>query len=81
MFLGDSKPPVLAAVLRAIRRNEQPTGYQLVLYTDRQASRLRVQVFVSSITESDRWKLCADASVVNSHKASVGLKYDQLKCK
>uniref|UniRef100_A0A8V0ZG90 Vitellogenin 3 n=2 Tax=Gallus gallus TaxID=9031 RepID=A0A8V0ZG90_CHICK len=75
MFLGDSKPPVLAAVLRAIRRNEQPTGYQLVLYTDRQASRLRVQVFVSSITESDRWKLCADASVVNSHKASGTLKW------
>uniref|UniRef100_A0A8V0ZF17 Vitellogenin 3 n=1 Tax=Gallus gallus TaxID=9031 RepID=A0A8V0ZF17_CHICK len=70
-----SKPPVLAAVLRAIRRNEQPTGYQLVLYTDRQASRLRVQVFVSSITESDRWKLCADASVVNSHKASGTLKW------
>ncbi|POI23656.1 hypothetical protein CIB84_012595, partial [Bambusicola thoracicus] len=75
VFLGDSKPPILAAVLRAIRRNEQPTGYQLVLYTDRQASRLRVQVFVSSIKESDRWKLCADASVVNSHKASGTLKW------
>uniref|UniRef100_A0A8C2T766 Vitellogenin-2-like n=1 Tax=Coturnix japonica TaxID=93934 RepID=A0A8C2T766_COTJA len=70
-----SNPPILAAVLRAIKRNEQPTGYQLVLYTDRQASRLRVQVFVSSITESDRWKLCADASVVNSHKASGNLKW------
>ncbi|XP_042675434.1 vitellogenin-2-like [Centrocercus urophasianus] len=75
VFLGDSRPPILAAVLRAIKRNEQPTGYQLVLYTDRQASRLRVQVFVSSITESNRWKLCADASVVNSHKASGTLKW------
>ncbi|XP_031460429.1 vitellogenin-2-like [Phasianus colchicus] len=75
MFLGDSKSPVLAAVLRAIKRNEQSTGYQLVLYTDRQASRLRVQVFVSSITESNRWKLCGDASVVNSHKASGTLKW------
>ncbi|XP_021259986.1 vitellogenin-2-like [Numida meleagris] len=74
-FLGDSKPPMLAAVLRAIKRNEHPTGYQLVLYTERQPSRQRVQVFVSSITESNRWKLCADASVINSHKASGTLKW------
>uniref|UniRef100_A0A8C3M0G0 Phosvitin n=1 Tax=Chrysolophus pictus TaxID=9089 RepID=A0A8C3M0G0_CHRPC len=70
-----TKSPILAAVLHAIKRNEQSTGYQLVLYTDRQASRLRVQVFVSSITESNRWKLCGDASVVNSHKASGTLKW------
>ncbi|NXJ06864.1 VIT2 protein, partial [Odontophorus gujanensis] len=74
-FLGDSKPPILAAVLHAIKRNEQPTGYQLVMYTDTQAPRLRVQVFVSSITESNRWKLCADASLINSHKASGSLKW------
>ncbi|OXB55466.1 hypothetical protein ASZ78_012898 [Callipepla squamata] len=74
-FLGDSKPPILAAVLHAIKRNEQPTGYQLVMYTDRQAPRLRMQMFVSSITESNRWKLCADASVINSHKASGTLKW------
>ncbi|NXC47360.1 VIT2 protein, partial [Penelope pileata] len=74
-FLGDSKPPVLAAVLRAIKRNEQPTGFQLVLYTDRQPSRLRVQVFVSSITEPSRRKLCADASVITSHKALGILKW------
>ncbi|NXK44964.1 VIT2 protein, partial [Chauna torquata] len=74
-FLGDSKPPVLAAVLRAIKRNEQPTGFQFVLYTDTQPTRLRIQMFVSSITESSRWKLCADASVINSHKASGSLKW------
>uniref|UniRef100_A0A8B9CNV6 Phosvitin n=1 Tax=Anser brachyrhynchus TaxID=132585 RepID=A0A8B9CNV6_9AVES len=74
-FLGDSKPPILAAVLRAIRRNEQPTGFQLVLYADRQPIGFRIQIFVSSITESNRWKLCADASVINSHKASGSLKW------
>ncbi|XP_035393591.1 vitellogenin-2-like [Cygnus atratus] len=74
-FLGDSKPPILAAVLRAIRRNEQPTGFQLVLYADRQPVGFRIQIFVSSITESNRWKLCADASVINSHKASGSLKW------
>ncbi|XP_010119422.1 PREDICTED: vitellogenin-2-like, partial [Chlamydotis macqueenii] len=74
-FLGDSKPPILAAVLRAIHSNEQPTGLQLVLYTDTQPVRSSIQVFVSSITGSSRWKLCADASVRNSHKVSGSLRW------
>ncbi|NXP73056.1 VIT2 protein, partial [Ramphastos sulfuratus] len=74
-FLGDSKPPVLAAVLRAIHRNKQPTGLQLVLYTDIQPMRSRIQVFVSSITGPSRWKLCADASLINSHKVVGSLKW------
>ncbi|NXN12818.1 VIT2 protein, partial [Indicator maculatus] len=77
-FLGDSKPPVLAAILRAIHRNKQPTGLQLVLYTDSQPMRSRMQVFVSSITgSSSRWKLCADASLINSHKVSGSLKWGE----
>ncbi|PKK27936.1 vitellogenin-2-like [Columba livia] len=74
-FLGDSKPPILAAVLRAIHRNEQPMGLQLVLYTDTQSMRSRMQMFVSSIAGSSRWKLCADASVVNSHEVLGSLKW------
>ncbi|NXS59613.1 VIT2 protein, partial [Brachypteracias leptosomus] len=74
-FLGDSKAPILAAVLRAIHRNEQLTGLQLVLYTDTQPTRSRIQMFVSSITGSSRWKLWADASVINSHKVSGSLKW------
>ncbi|XP_010182245.1 PREDICTED: vitellogenin-2-like [Mesitornis unicolor] len=74
-FLGDSKPPILAAVLRAIHRNGQPTGLQLVLYTDTQPTRSRIQMFVSSITGSSRWKLCADASVTSSHKVLGSLKW------
>ncbi|NWH83803.1 VIT2 protein, partial [Aegithalos caudatus] len=74
-FLGDSKPPILAAVLRAIHRNNQPTGLQLVLYTDTQPKRWRIQVFGSSITGPSRWKLCADASVINYRKVSGSLKW------
>ncbi|XP_066048653.1 vitellogenin-2-like [Chamaea fasciata] len=74
-FLGDSKPPILAAVLRAIHRNKQPTGLQLVLYTDTQPKRWRIQVFGSSITGPSRWKLCADASVINYRKVSGSLKW------
>ncbi|NWW78403.1 VIT2 protein, partial [Climacteris rufus] len=74
-FLGDSKPPILAAILRAIHRNKQPTGLQLVLYTDTQPKRSRIQIFVSSITGPSRWKLCADASVINYRKVSGSLKW------
>ncbi|NXI88115.1 VIT2 protein, partial [Rhipidura dahli] len=76
-FLGDSKPPILAAVLRAIHRNEQPTGLQLVLYTDTQPRRWRIQMFGSSITGPSRWKLCADASVINYRKVSGSLKWGE----
>ncbi|NWS50984.1 VIT2 protein, partial [Chunga burmeisteri] len=76
-FLGDSKPPILAAVLRAIHRKEPPMGLQLVLYTDTQPMRSRIQMFVSSITGSSRWKLCADASVINSHKVLGSLKWGE----
>ncbi|NWY09310.1 VIT2 protein, partial [Aphelocoma coerulescens] len=74
-FLGDSKPPILAAVLRAIHRNKQPTGLQLVLYTDTKPKRWRIQVFGSSITGPSRWKLCADASVINYRRVSGSLKW------
>ncbi|NXO75160.1 VIT2 protein, partial [Sitta europaea] len=74
-FLGDSKPPILAAVLRAIHRNKQPTGLQLVLYTDTQPKRWRIQMFGSSITAPRRWKLCADASVIKYRKVSGFLKW------
>ncbi|NXK61192.1 VIT2 protein, partial [Sylvietta virens] len=74
-FLGDSKPPILAAILRAIHRNNQPTGLQLVLYTDTQPKRWRIQMFGSSITGPSRWKLCADASVINYRKVSGSLKW------
>ncbi|NWV36565.1 VIT2 protein, partial [Grantiella picta] len=74
-FLGDSKPPIVAAILRAIHRNTQPTGLQFVLYTDTQPKRLRIQIFGSTITGPSRWKLCADASVINYRKVSGFLKW------
>uniref|UniRef100_A0A8B9QG95 Phosvitin n=1 Tax=Apteryx owenii TaxID=8824 RepID=A0A8B9QG95_APTOW len=76
-LLGDTKPPILAVVLRAIQKNEPQAGFQLVLYTDIQPMRSRIQMFVSSIAGSSRWKLCADASAINPHKALGSLKWGQ----
>ncbi|EMP27370.1 Vitellogenin-2 [Chelonia mydas] len=75
-FLGDSKPPILAVILRAVRNDRKLAGFQLVLYADLHSTTPRIQVFVSNISESSIWKLCADASIVNSYKAVLTI-YDR----
>lgn len=45
-----------------------------MVYADTDSIRPRMQVFVSNLTDSSKWKLCADASVLNAHKAVVRLK-------
>uniref|UniRef100_A0A8B9FAA0 Phosvitin n=1 Tax=Amazona collaria TaxID=241587 RepID=A0A8B9FAA0_9PSIT len=74
-FLGDVKTPVLAVFLHGIRNDEKIGGLQLVVYADIDSIRPRMQVFVSNLTDSTKWKLCADASVLNAHKAVAYLKW------
>nr|AAL01527.1 vitellogenin [Larus argentatus] len=74
-FLGDVKTPVLAIFLHGIRNDKKIGGLQLVVYADIDSIRPRVQVFVSNLTDSSKWKLCADASVLNAHKAAAYLKW------
>ncbi|NWS24146.1 VIT2 protein, partial [Polioptila caerulea] len=74
-FLGDVKSPVLAVFLHGIRDDKKIGGLQLVVYADIDSIKPRVQVFVSNLTESSKWKLCADASVLNAHKAAAYLKW------
>ncbi|NXN12823.1 VIT2 protein, partial [Indicator maculatus] len=79
-FLGDVKTPVLAAFLHGVRDDKKMGGLQLVVYADIDSIRPRVQVFVSNLTDSSKWKLCADASVLNAHKAAAYLKWGR-NCK
>ncbi|NWS04715.1 VIT2 protein, partial [Motacilla alba] len=74
-FLGDVKTPVLAVFLHGIRDDKKVGGLQLVVYADIDSIRPRLQVFVSNLTDSSKWKLCADASVHNAHKAKAYLKW------
>ncbi|XP_054494405.2 vitellogenin-2-like [Agelaius phoeniceus] len=74
-FLGDVQTPVLAAFLHGIRDDKKIGGLQLVVYADIDSIKPRVQVFVSNLTDSSKWKLCADASVHNAHKAKAYLKW------
>ncbi|XP_071292487.1 vitellogenin-2-like [Agelaius tricolor] len=74
-FLGDVQTPVLAVFLHGIRDDKKIGGLQLVVYADIDSIKPRVQVFVSNLTDSSKWKLCADASVHNAHKAKAYLKW------
>ncbi|NXN38054.1 VITA2 protein, partial [Rhinoptilus africanus] len=74
-FLGDVKTPVLAGFLHGIRNNKKIGSLQLVVYADIDSIRPWVQVFVSNLTDSSKWKFCADASVLNAHKAAAYLKW------
>ncbi|NWT31998.1 VIT2 protein, partial [Cardinalis cardinalis] len=74
-FLGDVQAPVLAVFLQGIRDDKKIRGLQLVVYADIDSIRPRMQVFVSNLTDSSKWKLCADASVHNAHKAKAYLKW------
>ncbi|NXQ18065.1 VIT2 protein, partial [Peucedramus taeniatus] len=74
-FLGDVKTPVLAVFLHGIHDDKKIGGLQLVVYADTDSARPRMQVFVSNLTDSSKWKLCADASVRNAHKATAYLKW------
>ncbi|NXY72756.1 VIT2 protein, partial [Glareola pratincola] len=74
-FLGDVKTPVLAVFLHGICNDKKIGGLQLVVYADIDSIRPRVQVFASNLTDSSKWKFCADASVLNAHKAAAYLKW------
>ncbi|NXE79209.1 VIT2 protein, partial [Cochlearius cochlearius] len=74
-FLGDVKTPVLAVFLHGMHNDKKIGGLQLVVYADIDSIRPRVQVFVSNLTDSSKWKFCADASVLNAHKAAAYLKW------
>ncbi|NXS59608.1 VIT2 protein, partial [Brachypteracias leptosomus] len=74
-FLGDVNKPVLAVFLHGIRNEKKIGGLQLVVYADIDSIKPRVQVFVSNLTDPSKWKLCADASVLNAHKAVAYLKW------
>lgn len=65
---------MLAVLLHGIRDDKKIGGLQLVVYADIDSIKPRMQVFVSNLTDSSKWKLCADASVHNAHKAKVRLK-------
>lgn len=70
-FLGDSMPPVIVVIVRAVRANGSMEGYQAAAYIDNADARL--QVIVAALDENDNWKMCADGIMLSKHKVMVRL--------
>ncbi|XP_073699923.1 vitellogenin-like [Garra rufa] len=70
-YLGNTLPPVVAIIARAVRVDRMLLGYQLAAFFDKPTA--RVQLIVSSIAENDNWKLCADGVLLSKHKVTTKL--------
>ncbi|XP_058256178.1 vitellogenin-like [Hemibagrus wyckioides] len=69
-ILGDEFPPFFAIIARVVRADRK-LGYQIAAYLDKPTS--RVQVVFASISEHDKWKICADAILPSKHKFAAKL--------
>ncbi|XP_066503870.1 vitellogenin-like [Hoplias malabaricus] len=67
-LLEDAVPPVFAVIARVLR-SDRRLGYQLAVYVDKSTS--RAQIVISSITDNDKWKMCADAVLPSWYKAGA----------
>ncbi|MBN3313261.1 VIT protein, partial [Atractosteus spatula] len=76
-FLGDSMPPILAIILRAIRSDRQQQGYQVALYHDPSSAKSRVQVMTADLTENSKWQICVDAVQYRPYNIKVAMKWGQ----
>ncbi|XP_021239202.1 vitellogenin-2-like [Numida meleagris] len=75
-FLGDIRTPALAAFLCGISNNKKKGGLQLVVYADISFVRPQMQVFVTNLSVSSKWKqLCAEAWVLSAHEAVAALEW------
>ncbi|XP_036610976.1 vitellogenin-1-like isoform X2 [Trichosurus vulpecula] len=63
MFLGDTLPPTVTAIARAIRTDNKEQGFQVTGYINSNRSKVDLQLVVVPLTDV-KWKVCADATVL-----------------
>uniref|UniRef100_A0A8C6WFF1 VWFD domain-containing protein n=1 Tax=Neogobius melanostomus TaxID=47308 RepID=A0A8C6WFF1_9GOBI len=74
-------PTVFVLILRAVKADNKPLGYEIAGYMDRDHN--RVQVIIAAQAPEDNWRLVADAIKLSKHKVAAkiawgdkALKYD-----
>uniref|UniRef100_A0AAQ6AJD0 Phosvitin n=1 Tax=Amphiprion ocellaris TaxID=80972 RepID=A0AAQ6AJD0_AMPOC len=77
-YLSDVVQPSVTILLRAVRVDHKPQGYQVTAYLDKATSRL--QIILANLVEGDKWRICTDAMKLSSHKLMAATTWG-IKCK
>lgn len=57
-YLADILPPAAAILIRAIRSDKIPRGYQITAYVKEDDK--RVELIVENLSAKQHWRICAD---------------------
>uniref|UniRef100_H3C494 Vitellogenin 2 n=1 Tax=Tetraodon nigroviridis TaxID=99883 RepID=H3C494_TETNG len=77
-YLANIVRPYVTILIRAVRSDHKPQGYQITAYFNKQDR--RVQIVLANLAESENWRMCADAVLLSDHKMTASLHWGK-NCK
>ncbi|XP_060889626.1 vitellogenin 2 [Labrus mixtus] len=77
-YLAKEVSPIVTILVRAVRADKKPQGYQFTAYFDRATARL--QIILANLAENDHYRICADAMMLSKHKLMAKIAWG-IECK
>ncbi|XP_041647048.1 vitellogenin-2-like isoform X8 [Cheilinus undulatus] len=77
-YLASEVSPAVTILVRAVRVDHKPQGYQIAAYFDRATARL--QLIFANLAEEDHYRICADGVMLSHHKLMAKIAWG-IECK